>query len=250
MATSEDVANMRKPEIVSADQWQKAWEELLVKEKEHTHARDALAAARRRMPWVAVEKEYAFEGPQGRLSLLDLFEGRRQLILYRAFYDPGVHGFPEHACIGCSLVADQVSNPAHLHTRDTTLAFLSRASQMQIADLKQRMGWQHIPWYTLTDSFDKDFGVDLWHGHNVFFRDEHDRIFRTYFVNNRGDEALGTVWSYLDITPMGRQEDWEDSPPGYPQGPRYTWWRWHDDLQNQSTRRGDAPEPPLVTITP
>src|SRR5438552_19131777 len=78
-----------------------------------------------------------------------------------------------------------------------------------------------MPWYTITDSFDKDFGVDEWHGHNVFFRDDSGKIFRTYFVNNRGDEAMGTVWSYLDITPLGRQETWEDSPEGYPQTAPY-----------------------------
>jgi predicted dithiol-disulfide oxidoreductase (DUF899 family) len=89
------------------------------------------------------------------------------------------------------------------------------------------MGWK-MPWYTITDSFDADFGVDEWHGHNVFIRDG-DRVFRTYFINNRGDEAMGSVWSYLDMTALGRQELWEDSPEGYPQTKPYEWWRWHDD---------------------
>jgi predicted dithiol-disulfide oxidoreductase (DUF899 family) len=89
-----------------------------------------------------------------------------------------------------------------------------------------RMGWQ-IPWYTITDGFDADFGVGEWHGHNAFIRDG-DRIFRTYFVNDRGDEGMGTTWSYLDITALGRQEEWEDSPEGYPQTPPYRWWRYHD----------------------
>ena len=99
----------------------------------------------------------------------------------------------------------QVSHLAHLNARDTTLVYASRAPQADIARLKARMGWR-MPWYTITDSFDTDFGVDEWHGHNVFFRDG-DKIFRTYFINNRGDEAMGTVWSYLDVTPLGRQED-------------------------------------------
>jgi predicted dithiol-disulfide oxidoreductase (DUF899 family) len=89
------------------------------------------------------------------------------------------------------------------------------------------MGWE-MPWYTMTDTFDKDFGVDEWHGHNVFFRDS-DKVFRTYFINSRGDEAMGSTWSYLDITPLGRQETWEDSPEGYPQTPPYKWWNWHDN---------------------
>ena len=196
--------------IVSAPEWAAAREQLLVKEKEHTRARDALAAQRRRMPWLAVEKDYAFDGPQGRVSLLDLFAGRRQLIVYRAFFEPGVHGWPEHACKGCSLVADQVAHVAHLNARDTTLVFASRAPQPDIARMTARMGWT-MPWYTMVDEgdgvFDRDFGVDEWHGTNVFIRDG-ERIFRTYFVDNRGDEAMGSTWSYLDITALGRQEDW------------------------------------------
>ena len=168
-----------------------------MKEKALTRARDALAAERRRMPWMAVEKAYVFEGPDGKASLLDLFEGRRQLIVYRAFFEPGVFGWPDHACRGCSLVADQVGHLAHLNARDTTLVYASRAPQADIARLKARMGWE-MPWYTITDSFDADFGVDEWHGHNVFIRDG-ERVFRTYFINNRGDEAMGTVWSYLDL---------------------------------------------------
>ena len=170
--TNQQIAAMHKPPVVSADEWQKSWEELLVKEKELTRTRDAMAAARRRMPWLAVEKDYVFEGPEGKRSLLDLFEGRRQLVLYRAFYDDNVYGWPDHACVGCSLGADQVSNLAHLHARDTTLAYASRGSQENLAKLKHRMGWEKIPWYTITDDWDKDFSVDQWHGHNVFFRDE------------------------------------------------------------------------------
>src|SRR5512145_3054552 len=141
------------------EEWEAARLQLLVKEKELTRARDALAAERRRMPWLAVEKEYAFDGPEGRLSLLDLFSGRRQLIVYRAFFEPGVFGWPEHACRGCSMVADQVAHVAHLNARDTTLVFVSRGSQADIARLKARMGWE-MPWFTITDSFDADFGVD------------------------------------------------------------------------------------------
>jgi predicted dithiol-disulfide oxidoreductase (DUF899 family) len=217
---------MKTPEIVSAQEWDAAWQAMLVKEKELTRARDALVAERRRMPWLAIEKEYAFDGPDGKVGLLDLFEGRRQLVVYRAFFEPGVHGWPEHACPGCSMMADQVAHLAHLHARDTSFAYVSRAPQPEIARLKADMGWT-IPWYTLTDSFDLDHGVDEWHGTNAFFR-EGDRVFRTYFTNNRGDEQLGSTWSYLDLTVLGRQETWEDSPDGYPQTPPYQWWRWHD----------------------
>jgi predicted dithiol-disulfide oxidoreductase (DUF899 family) len=229
--------NMKTPSVVSQQEWEDARQQLLVKEKELTRARDAMAAARRRMPWLAVEKDYTFEGPAGKVSLVDLFEGRPQLILYRAFFEPGVFGWPDHACRGCSLGADQVAHLAHLNARDTTLAFASRAPQADIARLKTRMGWQ-MPWYTITDSFDIDFGVDEWHGHNVFFRDADNRIFRTYFINNRGDEAMGSTWSYLDMTPLGRQEKWEDSPEGYPQTVPYKWWNWHDEYVS-----GASPDP-------
>ena len=232
---------MSMPPIVSPKEWAAAREKLLVKEKAHTRARDALAAERRRMPWMAVEKEYTFEGPRGAASLADLFEGRRQLIVYRAFYAPDVTtyaeggAYPERACVGCSMVADQVAHPAHLNARDTTLVFVSRAPQGEIEGLKERMGWEFIPWYTVTDDFDADFGVDEWHGTNAFIRDG-DRIFRTYFIDSRGDEAMGSTWSYLDITALGRQEEWEDSPEGYPQTAPYRWWRLHDEYERAAAR--------------
>ncbi|MEU9987543.1 DUF899 domain-containing protein [Streptomyces sp. NPDC048045] len=217
---------MKTPEIVSPQEWEAARQELLVEEKRLTRARDALAARRRRMPWLAVEKAYEFEGPGGRASLLDLFQGRRQLVVYRAFFEPGVFGWPDHACRGCSMLADHVGNLAHLNARGTTLVFASRAPQPDIERVKTRMGWT-MPWYTLTDDFDTDFGVNEWHGTNAFIR-EGESVFRTYFINSRGDEAMGSTWSYLDMTALGRQETWEDSPDGYPRTPPYAWWNWHD----------------------
>src|SRR4051794_35380118 len=227
---------MNTPPTVALQEWEAERQRLLVKEKELTRARDALTAERRRMPWLPVEKDYLFDGPNGRVSLLDLFEGRRQLIVYRAFFEPGVFGWPDHACRGCSMVADQVAHVAHLNAHDTTLAFVSRAPQKDIDRVKARMGWE-MPWYTITDQFDRDFGVDEWHGTNVFFR-EGERVFRTYFINNRGDEAMGGTWSYLDVTPLGRQEEWEHSPEGYPQTPPYKWWNWHDEYA-----AGASPDP-------
>jgi predicted dithiol-disulfide oxidoreductase (DUF899 family) len=218
---------MNLPPVVSAQEWKAAREELLVKEKELTRARDALAAERRRMPRMAVGKEYRFEGPDGSASLEDLFAGRRQLIVYRFFFDPDVKGYPEKGCPGCSFVADQVAHLGHLNARDTTLVFVSRAPQENITRLKERMGWD-IPWYTLTDSFDADFDVDEWHGTNAFLRDGGE-VFRTYFVDKRGDEQMGSTWNYLDITALGRQEIWEDSPEGYPQTQAYGWWNRHDE---------------------
>ena len=224
---------MKTPPTVSAQQWKTAYQELLVKENEFTRRRDALAALRRRMPWTQVEQRYEFESPEGTVSLVDLFAGRRQLIVYRAFVEPGVHGWPEHGCVGCSLMADHVGNLAHLNARDTTLVYASRAAQAELARVKTRMGW-NIPWYTITDGFDVDFGVHEWHGTNAFIRDG-DRVFRTYFINDRGDEAFVNTWSFLDMTALGRQETWEDSPDGYPKSPPYEWWDWHDEYGNRES---------------
>jgi predicted dithiol-disulfide oxidoreductase (DUF899 family) len=218
---------MNTPPVVSPQEWSSALEEMLVEEKALTRARDALAAKRRRMPRLAVEKEYSFDSPDGPKDLGELFEGRRQLVLYRFFYEPDVHGWPERGCPGCSFMADQVGHLAHLNARDTTFAFVSRAPQENIQRLKQEMGWD-TPWYTITDDFDLDFGVDEWHGTNAFIQEDGE-VFRTYFVNSRGDEAMGTTWAYLDLTALGRQEEWEDSPDGYPQTAPYQWWKRHDE---------------------
>ncbi|BBX19004.1 hypothetical protein CRI77_02485 [Mycolicibacterium duvalii] len=222
------------PAIVPPADWETALAELLVKEKELTRARDAMAAMRRRMPWTPVRADYLFDGPDGRVNLLDLFAGRRQLIVYRAFMDPGVDDWPEHGCVGCSLMADHIGNLAHLNARDTTLVYASRAQQRDLTRIKERMGWK-IPWYTMLPdergAFDVDFGVDEYHGTNAFIRwpgEGGDQVYRTYFINNRGDEAFVNTWSFLDMTALGRQETWEDSPDGYPQSAPYQWWNWHD----------------------
>ena len=224
------------PQIVEPAAWREANAALLEKEKAATRARDALAAERRRQPMMPFDGHYEFDGPDGRVDLPGLFAGRRQLIVYHFWFPPG--GPP---CGGCSMFTDQVPELAHLRARDTELVLVSPAPQAEIAAFKARMGWE-VPWYTITDNFDKDFGVDEWHGHNVFFRDG-DKVFRTYFINSRGDEALGTIWSYLDITPLGRQETWEDSPEGYPQTPPYKWWNWHDNYEAEPT-----PHPKWVDI--
>lgn len=216
------------PEVVSPAEWRASFEELLIKEKALTAARDELSAARRRMPMTRVDTGYRFVGPDGEVGLVDLFEDRRQLIVYRFFYAPDVEGWPEGACSGCSQFADSVSHPAHLNARDTTIAFVSAAPQEHIKAYRDRMGWS-VPWYTLVgDDFSRDFDVEDYFGLNVFIRNE-DEVFRTYFVNGRGVETTGHALTFLDLTPLGRQEHWEDSPPGRPQGEPYQWWRRHDE---------------------
>lgn len=219
---------MTLPQVVSPAQWQTARTELLVKEKQATRARDALAAERRRLPMVRVEQEYVFDGPDGQENLLGLFDGRRQLIVYHHMLQPG----DDDPCSGCSMFVDNIGHLAHLHARDTSLVLVSRAPIGEIETFKKRMGWT-IPWYSSTGSgfdadFDADFDVTTGFGLNVFLRDG-DEVFRTYFTTGRGVEALGSNWTFLDLTPLGRQEDWEDSPEGWPQTPPYEWWRLHDE---------------------
>jgi predicted dithiol-disulfide oxidoreductase (DUF899 family) len=225
------------PLIVSLAEWQAAHQALLVKEKAATRARDALAAERRRQPMVKIDKDYAFKGPAGNVSLLDVFEGRRQLVVYHFMFGPGAHGWPEAGCPGCSMFVDQIGHLAHLHARDTSFALVSIAPLATIEAYRKRMGWT-IPWYSSAGSdFNRDFEVTTESGEtfglSVFLR-AGDDIYRTYFTSGRGVEALGSVWTFLDLTPFGRQEEWEDSPPGRPQTEPYAWWRRHDEYEGAS----------------
>jgi predicted dithiol-disulfide oxidoreductase (DUF899 family) len=229
---------MNLPPVGSQEEWEAARRQLLTKEKESTRARDALAAERRRLPRVRIEKDYVFEGPDGDARLVDLFGGRRQLLLYHFMFGPN----QEVGCDGCSMFVDQVGHLAHLHARDTSFVLVSRGPLAKIEAYRKRMGWS-IPWFS---SFGSDFNVDFGvspdeprvgeyqdgesFGLSVFFRDGAD-VFRTYFTNRRGVESLGSVWTFLDLTPLGRQETWEDSPDGYPQTKPYEWWRRHDEYE-------------------
>jgi predicted dithiol-disulfide oxidoreductase (DUF899 family) len=226
------------PKIVSQAEWLDAHEKLLAKEKKATRERDKLAAERRRMLMARIEKNYEFDGPGGKVSLLDLFEGRRQLILYHFMFAPGVDGWPSAGCPGCSMVADQIIPLAHLHARDTSFAMISRGPLRNLLGYKQRMGWD-LPWYSSESSdFNDDFEVTTSEGEtfglSVFLRDGNN-IYRTYFTAGRGVETLGPVFTLLDLTPYGRQEDWEDSPKGWPQTAPYQWWRRHDEYGAPAT---------------
>jgi predicted dithiol-disulfide oxidoreductase (DUF899 family) len=231
---------MSLPDVVSHDEWLAARKELLAKEKELTRRRDALNAERRMLPMVAIEKEYAFEGPDGDATLLDLFEGRRQLIVAHFMFDPSW----EDGCPSCTAGADEMSAGllAHLHARDTTLAYVSRAPLAKLEDYKARRGWT-FPWYSSYGSdFNYDFHVTLdesvapieynyrtpeehrqagtayyfegdqpmeMPGSSYFLRDG-ERIFHTYSTFGRGAEQTGGSYYFLDLTALGRHEDWEE----------------------------------------
>jgi predicted dithiol-disulfide oxidoreductase (DUF899 family) len=222
------------PRVVSREEWQRARDQFLVKEKAATKARDALNAERRRLPMVRIEKDYTFDGPGGKVRLLDLFEGRRQLIVYHFMFAPGVNGWPTAGCPGCSMVVDHIGPLEHLHARDTSLVLVSRGPVAALEAYKQRMGWK-LPWYSSAEStFNADFGLstdqgeDEHFGLSVFLRDG-DAIYQTYFTTDRGIEVVVSSFTLLDWTPFGRQETWEDSPSGWPQSEPYVWWRRHDE---------------------
>jgi predicted dithiol-disulfide oxidoreductase (DUF899 family) len=218
---------MALPPIVSTTEWQAARDELLVKEKQATRALDALAAERRRLPMVRIDKEYVFEGPHGKAALNDLFGGHRQLVVYHFMFGPG-----SDPCTGCSSFTDNIPDLSHLHARDTTLALISRAPLGEIRTYQQRMGWI-VPWYSSFGSdFNEDLGLTIGGGEvfglSVFLRDG-ATVYRTYFTDARGVDRLRMDFNLLDLTPFGRQETWEDSPAGWPQTSPYIWWRKHDE---------------------
>lgn len=228
------------PPIATREAWLAARRDLLAREKEITRARDALAAARRRLPMVAVDRGYRFEGPDGVVSFADLFEGRRQLVVYHFMFDPRW----EDGCPTCTRYVDGLRGLEALHARDATFALIARAPYPKLAAYKARRGWT-VPWYSSHGStFNYDFHVTFdesvaptehnfrpvtipadeqpgeGQGLSVFFR-LGDDVYHTYSTYARGVEGLTNGYSFLDVTPYGRQEDWEDSPPGWPQRPTY-----------------------------
>lgn len=218
------------PEVVSVEEWAARRAELLVREKEATRARDALAATRRRLPMVEWPGTYRFISDGPAATLINLFEHRRQLVVYHF-----MHRLDGGWCAGCSMFADTIGRLEHLHARDTTLAFVSATPWGRLGPYRTRMGWK-MPFYSSADTtFDTDCGTSDGFGLSVFLRDG-DRVYRSYFTAGRATETLGSHWSLLDLTPFGRQESWEDSPPGRPQTPPYQWWRLHDEYS--TTGRG------------
>lgn len=250
------------PPVVSREEWLRARKALLAKEKEQTRARDALNVERRRLPMVKIDKEYLFEGPHGPARLIDLFEGRRLLLVYHFMLEPDA----EVGCPGCSHLADNIPHLSHLHARNTTFVLVSRAPQAKIGPFKTRMGWT-VPWYS---SFGSDFNYDFhvtidpdagsieWNyqsavelrdagkipeakgelpGLSVFLRDGED-IYHTYSTYARGLDILLATHHYLDMTPFGRGEGWDGMPDLTGEG--LHWLRHHDRYQDN----------PLVELAP
>ncbi|MFS0900136.1 DUF899 domain-containing protein [Mycolicibacterium litorale] len=216
------------PPIVSRPEWERARADLLVREKELTRLKDAVSAARRRLPMVEVTEPYVFDTETGPLSLADLFDGRRQLIVQHFMFGADW----EQGCEGCSMMADHIGPLSHLYAKDTSFVLVSRAPVGKLLAYRDRMGWD-LPWVSSgASTFNEDYRLTVdgqeRHGISVFLRDA-ERVFHTWSTYNRGEEPFMVVFDLLDLTPFGRQEAWEDSPPGWPQQPPYAWIRRHDE---------------------
>jgi predicted dithiol-disulfide oxidoreductase (DUF899 family) len=234
------------PKIASRAKWLTARKKLLADEKRVTKQHDEVNAKRRRLPMVKIDKEYVFDGPDGKKTLPELFDGRRQLIVYHFMFDPEW----EKGCPGCTGYIDAIGDLSMLPERDTTFVVISRAPLAKLEAYKKLKGWE-IRWYSSFGSdFNYDFHVTLdakkapreynyrgkkeleardaepyfrkgeQHGLSVFFR-LGDEVFHTYSTYARGTENLTNAYTLLDTTPYGRQEDFEDSPSGWPQKPTY-----------------------------
>lgn len=215
------------PPIVSREEWNTARAELLRQEKELMRHKDAVGAARRRLPMVEITTPYTFDSENGPVSLLDLFEGRTQLIVQHFMFGTDW----TEGCVGCSMMADHIAPLQHLHARDTSLVLISRAPLPKLLTYRERMGW-NLPWVSSADTtFNDDFGVTIDGnedtGISSFIRDG-DRVFHTWFTTGRGVETMIGVLDLLDMTPYGRQEAWQDAPEGWPQGETGDWWNRHD----------------------
>jgi predicted dithiol-disulfide oxidoreductase (DUF899 family) len=215
------------PEIVSRDEWRAARDELLVEEKALTRALDRLAAKRRRLPMVPMSDDYRFATPHGELTLRDLFDGHRQLVVYQ-FMDNGPDGF----CDGCSSMVDNVGRLEHLRARDTNFVVVSNMPLAQMQAFAKRMQWSFPFASSHGTRFADDCGAGKGFGISVFLRggdSEGEKVYQTYFTAGRGCDRLRFDFNLLDLTPYGRQETWEDSPQSWPQTPPYQWWRHHDE---------------------
>jgi len=239
------MSSLPHPPVASRAEWREKRLQLLQREKEVTRLRDRLSAERRRLPMVRVEKDYVFHDASGPRRLIELFDGRRQLIVYHFMFDPAW----EKGCPGCTGFVDTLGDLSLLAERDTTFVLISRAPFPKLDAYRQQRGWNR-PWFS---SFGSDFNYDFHvtldpnvrpveynyrsaeemiatgtpnqiegesHGLSVFLRVD-DTVYHTYSSYGRGVENLTDSYSLLDVTPYGRQEDWEDSPPGWPQRPTY-----------------------------
>ena len=208
------------PAAVDRATFQAELDGLRIREKTHTREGDAIAAARRRLPMVEVDASLTLTGPRGPVSLLDAFEGRRQLIAYYFMWDPGRPAAEQ--CEGCTWVTAQVAELSYLHSRDITYAVFCQGPYEESVRYRDFMGWG-MPWYSALASREALLvGRQVGLFHLVCYLRDGDRVFETYWTTRRGAEAMDYSYALMDLTVYGRQEPWEDSPPGWPQQCSYT----------------------------
>jgi predicted dithiol-disulfide oxidoreductase (DUF899 family) len=217
-----------RPPIVDRERWETERAELLAREKAHTRALDRLNARRRRLPMTEVRTDYRFADSSGASSFVDLFAGRSQLIVYHNMLTAD----DDWICRGCSMFSDAIAGLAHLHARDTTFVMESAARVPEIEALKARFGWR-FPWFSsYGSSFREDFVTSRGHSFALSVFLHHDgRVFQTYVTSGRGVEYTSNWRSLADLTPFGRGESWEDSPPGWPQVPTHSWEELPDEFR-------------------
>jgi predicted dithiol-disulfide oxidoreductase (DUF899 family) len=254
-------STIENPKIVSRDEWLAARKKLLKKEKELTHQKDALAAERRQLPWVKVEKNYVFEGPNGKVTLADLFDGKSQLIVYHLMFGPDW----QEACPSCSFNMDHTDGAlVHLAQRDVSFAAISRAPYPKIAAFKERMGWRFNWVSSNANDFNRDYHVvftkdelatgsvyynyDMGKfpgeeapGTSVFYKDQRGQLFHTYSAYARGTETTVGTYNYLDLVPKGRDED---SLPF-----TMSWLRHHDRYDTGRLADPDRPYWPANALS-
>jgi predicted dithiol-disulfide oxidoreductase (DUF899 family) len=251
---------IENPKTVSQDEWLAARKKLLAREKLLTRERDALAAERRQLPWVKVEKNYVFDGPNGKVTLADLFEDKNQLIIYHLMFGPDW----QEACPSCSFNMDHTDGTlVHLAQRDVSFAAISRARYPKIAAFKKRMGWQFNWVSSNANDFNRDFHVvftkdelasgSVYYnyamgkfpgeeapGTSVFYKNEKGDIFHTYSAYARGTETTINTYNYLDLVPKGRDED--------PLSFSMSWLRHHDRYADGYLADADKPYWPADAV--
>jgi predicted dithiol-disulfide oxidoreductase (DUF899 family) len=227
----DNAKNVGMPPVVDRDTWQAEIDALRVREKAHTRESDAIAAARRRLPMVELDPAIPLIGPQGTVTLLDAFEGRKQLIAYYFMWHTG-HPAAEQ-CEGCTWVTTQVSELSYLHSRDITFAVFAQGPFEESIRYHDFMGWE-MPWYSAESSLDKLLvGRHIGMMHIVCYLRDGDRVFETYWTTKRGVEAMDYNYALMDLSVYGRQETWEDSPAGWPRDPGFP----HDVVDLRSNGR-------------
>lgn len=227
------------PRMVAQEEWDQAQAKHLKLEKALTRMRDAVSASRKRLPMVEITSPYVFEGEYGPVTLLDLFQGHRQLMLQHFMFHPDW----DEGCDGCSMMADHIGPLAHMHARDTTYVAVARAPIGKLISFRQRMGWE-IPFFSSHGtSFNEDFGVTVNdeedQGMSFFVRDG-EKVYRTHSYKGRGVEDAISTFVLLDHAVFGRFEEFEDAPEGWPKTEMYSWWRHHDRYDNEPEKIGDC----------